>query len=82
MTLVDGVPYSDDLRKSLIMTVRSQVFSLDSLLTVTVMGFLEDAFSNTANDLVGNGSLSCNLYVFFNDNRCIFSHVDWRICCS
>lgn len=58
MTLVDGVPYSDDLRKSLVTTVRSQVLSLDSLLTVTVMGFLEDVFSKTANDLIGNVSLS------------------------
>jgi acetyl-CoA synthetase len=28
VTLVDGVPYSDELRKSLIMTVRNQVFCL------------------------------------------------------
>lgn len=35
-----------------------------------------------ANDLISNGSLSCNLYVFFNDNGCTFSHVDWRVCCS
>jgi hypothetical protein len=34
VTLVDGVSYSDDLRKSLIMTVRSQVFSSDRLLLV------------------------------------------------
>uniref|UniRef100_A0ACD5UPA1 Uncharacterized protein n=1 Tax=Avena sativa TaxID=4498 RepID=A0ACD5UPA1_AVESA len=32
VTLVDGVPYSDDLRKSLIMAVRSQVCSSNSFL--------------------------------------------------
>jgi hypothetical protein len=82
VTLVDGVPYSDDLRKSLVMTVRSQVISLDSLLTVTVMDSWKMFFSNMANDLISNGSLSCNLYVFFNDNGCTFSHVDWCVCCS
>lgn len=34
VTLVDGVPYSDELRKSLVMTVRSQVFSSDFTLMV------------------------------------------------
>jgi hypothetical protein len=82
VTLVDGVPYSDDLRKSLVTTVRSQVLSLDSLLTVTVMGFLEDVFSKTANDLIGNVTLSCNFYVFSMTIDVIFSHVDWCVCCS